>query len=128
MSVVLGLYRRLVRNTAGQVVNRTQKNILMMDFIIRHHTQPGRLVVSLFDGVGTTSIAALRHGRSVMAFEIDVVAQQAGKARVSAFFVSEAKLTAGHTEMVDPARARQQLERMPVEADSDLEADSDSDS
>ena len=61
------------RDDKGDKVNPTQKNLLLMDFLIRHHSKPGDTVASLCDGSGTTTVSALRLGRNVIGVDQDPV-------------------------------------------------------
>lgn len=55
-----------------KVVNPTQKpEALIGDFLIKQHTKPGEIVVSICGGSGTDAVAALSAGRSVVLFEND---------------------------------------------------------
>lgn len=68
---------------SGKVVNATQKSVDEARWIIRHFTEERATVVSLFDGTGTFSLAAVLENRDAISVDIDVVQLNRAKARVA---------------------------------------------
>ena len=49
----------------------TQKPLEIMERLVLSSTQPGDLILDPFSGSGTTGVAAIKHGRKYIGFDID---------------------------------------------------------
>jgi len=58
-----------LRDGEGNKVHPTQKPLPLLERVVRASTRPGDVVLDPFAGVGTTAVAALRHGRHYIAIE-----------------------------------------------------------
>jgi hypothetical protein len=58
-------------------------------FLVRYLSEPGHVVLDLFAGTATASVAALKEGRNVIAVESDKFQFNIGNARARTFFDSE---------------------------------------
>lgn len=58
-----------LRDADGQKLHPTQKPLPLLERIVRATSRPGDVVLDPFAGVGTTAVAALRHGRRYLAIE-----------------------------------------------------------
>lgn len=56
---------------SGQNIHPTEKPPQLLEILIEMSTDPGDLIVDMFSGSGSTSVAAQRLGRNSLAFEID---------------------------------------------------------
>lgn len=63
--------------------HRWQQSLNELDFVIDKFTDPGDLICEPFAGGGTTIIAAIKNGRSIVAAEIDKESYQISKSRIS---------------------------------------------
>ncbi|MBI5832911.1 MAG: site-specific DNA-methyltransferase [Armatimonadetes bacterium] len=58
-----------LRDADGNKVHPTQKPLGLIERVVRSSTRPGDVVLDPFAGVGTTAVAALRHGRHYIGIE-----------------------------------------------------------
>lgn len=71
-------------------VNRTQMPTAGERFLVRYLSKPGHLVLDMFSGTGTASIAALKEGRSAVSVESNKLQFVCGNSRARTLFESEA--------------------------------------
>jgi 16S rRNA G966 N2-methylase RsmD len=76
---------------ANKVVNHSEKPQALLTQLIEHHSRPGDLVVDLFSGSGSATVAALMKERNVLALEVSGDYVEAIKARVPLLYKNKEK-------------------------------------
>lgn len=60
----------------------TQKPLEIMERLVLSSTQPGDLILDPFSGSGTTGVAAIKHGRRYIGFDIDASFNRLARKRI----------------------------------------------
>ena len=60
----------------------TQKPLELMERLVLASTQPGEIVLDPFSGSGTTGVAAVKHGRKYIGFDIDASFNRIARKRI----------------------------------------------
>lgn len=73
----------------GLLLNPSQKPVELMRWLVRHFSKVGDRVLSLFDGTGTTTVAALMEGRHCVGLDYCTEMHQQASFRVQTFLKTE---------------------------------------
>lgn len=65
-------------------LHTTQKPLGLMEALVRDFTEPGELILDPFAGSGTTGVAAVRHGRRFLGWELQEKYADAARRRLAA--------------------------------------------
>ena len=84
-----------LRDEAGAKIHPTQKPLALLERIVRASSRPGDVILDPFAGVGTTAVAAQRHGRHFVAIEREPAYAEAAEARLAADAVTVPLAAAG---------------------------------
>jgi adenine-specific DNA-methyltransferase len=74
---------RIDKPATMQHIHPTEKPVALIEELVRMSTNPGDLIVDPFSGSGSTSVAAMNHGRDSLAMEIDPDYWKASNTRLS---------------------------------------------
>ncbi len=74
--------RERLRDADGNKIHPTQKPLALLERIVLATSRPGQVVLDPFAGVGTTAVAAARHGRHYVAIEREPVYIEAARRRL----------------------------------------------
>jgi len=71
-----------LRDRQGNKIHPTQKPLALLERVVLAASQPGDVVLDPFGGVGTTAVAAVRHGRHHISIELEPRYCQAAEDRI----------------------------------------------
>lgn len=90
-----GVYKAPICHEKGRF-HPTQKPLGLISSLIEKHSNPGDVVLDCFLGSGTTAVAALETGRSIMGCELDSAYFQKALNRIQEALPSETEITASY--------------------------------